>query len=837
MKRQQDTFRTRSQDDISGVFVLAMAAGPLLLPAIGLKLGDVAFAPSLVFACWAASRCWSAATRVPERRVAWIAASVGLALGALASAVAIASAITGLLPDAGLYVGFAASVALLGAAAAFARGSLHGLRGEQIFDAALAAVLIVALGAWYVAIPGIGHGDVLLTAVFIVDVSALLLVAAAAIARLGMRTGATLVGALLALSAGDGAAVLSSAGRLGDPRVAIALLWAAGAIAFGLGAEADSQRPRVRQLAADKWPWARALFPLPIVIVLACLRFPEIKISDASFVPIAYFGFFTLVALVLGFSRQAYLVVENHRVANRERRVRSEATKRNADLEALTGLAATMTESFEEDAIVERGIEVLRLGAHATSAALHLDDEDGGLELRAVSGPWQGERAFAEAPASTDAAPELEARGGRHVLRLPLSVRDGSIGLVTLVRRDDFEDEDRNLLRLLVGQLGIALQNARDYREKLEQAIRDPLTGIYNRRYFYEAVDKEVQRQRRYGSPSSLVVFDIDDFKAINDRHGHATGDDALRQVAATVDPLIRASDTFARLGGEEFGLLLPETEALDALLVAERVRTSLSRRELLPGVRIRVSAGISSCPADGDTGSVLEKRADQALYWAKSNGKNLCALASEVVLTKGDAARQHAVASLYTLVGMIDVRLASEDHSENVATYATAIGKALGLPPERLVALRRAALLHDIGKLTVGEEVLSKPGPLGSDEFAQIWRHPVVGAKILAHAGLEEEGHWIRHHHERVDGEGYPNGLRGGEIPLESRILFVADALEGMTAERPYRAARTLDGAVTELLANAGSQFDRTVVAALRDLVAAGALELAAGEPAAESV
>jgi putative nucleotidyltransferase with HDIG domain len=161
------------------------------------------------------------------------------------------------------------------------------------------------------------------------------------------------------------------------------------------------------------------------------------------------------------------------------------------------------------------------------------------------------------------------------------------------------------------------------------------------------------------------------------------------------------------------------------------------------------------------------------------------------------------------------------------VAAHATAIAKAMGLDKQRLVPLRRAALLHDIGKLTVGEEVLGKAGPLTPEEFGQIWRHPVVGAMILRHAGLEEEANWVRHHHERMDGEGYPTGLRGDEIPLEARILFVADAFDGMVSDRPYRSARDVPAALEELRANAGSQFDRRVVQALCGLIESGELDL----------
>jgi diguanylate cyclase (GGDEF)-like protein len=375
-----------------------------------------------------------------------------------------------------------------------------------------------------------------------------------------------------------------------------------------------------------------------------------------------------------------------------------------------------------------------------------------------------------------------------------------------------------------VGQLAIGLQNARDYREQLEQAIRDPLTGIYNRRFFYEALEKEVQRQGRYGSPVSFVLFDLDDFKRVNDRHGHAAGDDALCRFAELAMDLIRPVDSFARLGGEEFGLLLPETMRLDALMVAERIRSAAAREHILPGCNLQVSAGISNCPEDASTAKALEKRADEALYWAKHNGKNISALASEVTLAE-ESGEQYAVAPLYALVEMIDSHLRTRDHSDNVALYATALGRSLGLEPDSLVKLQRAAQLHDIGKVAVSAEILCKPGKLNRNEFAEVWRHPLVGSMMLAHAGLGVESRWVRHHHERMDGGGYPDGLRGEEIPRESRIIFVADSFEAMTSDRPYSSGMRVEQAVEELRACAGSQFDARVVESLVQLVERGEL------------
>jgi diguanylate cyclase (GGDEF)-like protein len=379
--------------------------------------------------------------------------------------------------------------------------------------------------------------------------------------------------------------------------------------------------------------------------------------------------------------------------------------------------------------------------------------------------------------------------------------------------------------------MGVAVQNARDYRERLEQAIRDPLTGLYNRRFLLEALDKEVSRTERYGSEASLVIFDVDDFKQVNDTHGHAVGDDVLRAIAETAEQCIRPSDSIARIGGEEFALLLPETGQLEALLVAERVRTAVARRKILAGRRVTLSGGVASCPGDATTVQDLQIRADAALYWAKRNGKDLCAVASEAGTDESaDSGRDGLVAHLYALVAMIDAQqLHTRDHSENVAAYAVALAQAVGMERERVVALRRAAMLHDVGKIAVRTEILAKPSGLTEEEFADIQRHSVVGGIMLAHAGLTEEATWVRHHHERVDGRGYPDGVSGEDLAIEARILFVADAFEAMTSDRPYRAGMPVEDALQELRGCAGTQFDPHLVELFAELVTSGRLAVLA--------
>ena len=168
-------------------------------------------------------------------------------------------------------------------------------------------------------------------------------------------------------------------------------------------------------------------------------------------------------------------------------------------------------------------------------------------------------------------------------------------------------------------------------RELERLAMRDPLTGAHNRRYFDEALRAEVHRHHRYGRPVSVVLFDVDDLKAINDRGGHAAGDWALVNIAAAAEDVVRASDSVVRLGGDEFAVLLPETDQPRALIVAERLRAAVERLPLQAAGRTSISVGVASLPRDGQTAEELQAMADQALYWVKKHGKNRCATAGSV--------------------------------------------------------------------------------------------------------------------------------------------------------------------------------------------------------------
>jgi diguanylate cyclase (GGDEF)-like protein/putative nucleotidyltransferase with HDIG domain len=820
--------------DVTALFAVLVSV-PMLLPLLP-GFGYVLFVLPVLVMAIAAPRCLAAARR-SGHPLLWRTYALAAVLGAAASAVATASLLDDRLTTAAFYLGSGASICFLAGLTPLLRRDLFGAHPDRLVDALIFAAVVVPLGLWFIAIPGFEHGDAVLSLVFVIDLAALALAAVPALgatSRADRRTGWWLMGVCAGAAVGDG---FVAAG--GSSFSFTAICWTASSLALVAAAGDRSS------IAGDSEEDGRARFVLARIVLplIGVLAFPvaaTVVNADRGLTSSAavYFAGFFVATLILAFGRQAYLLLDNRRSVIRERRLRTEVVRRNEELEALTELAATLTETLEEEPVLERGLEALRLAARATSMAFHVPSGNA-FELRASAGTWSAEAPWVTRESPYEWKPGLVAVGGRQIVRLAVAARGNEIGLVTLVRSDEdpVTPDELDLLRLLADQVAIAIQNARDYRDRAEQAIRDPLTGLLNRRYLYEAFEKELERHSRNGGAGSIVLVDVDDFKLVNDTLGHTAGDGVLCDIGRIAMRVIRGADSFARVGGEEFALLLPETSQLDALIVAERLRRAVAAAPILPDRTVTVSAGIASWPDDGVVLEELEGKADGALYWAKRNGKNLCAVATEVVVPESGDARDGMLAHLHALVATIDSQhLNTRDHSQNVAAYAAAIGERMGLTRERIVLLRRAALFHDIGKVAVRGEVLNKPSRLTDPEFEEIKVHAVVGGAMLHHSGFEVEADWVRHHHERLDGRGYPDGISGGEIPIEARIIHVADSFEAMTSDRPYHQGRAVGEAVDELRRCAGTQFEPRVVEALVELLDADALPVLAlrDEPAA---
>jgi diguanylate cyclase (GGDEF)-like protein len=374
----------------------------------------------------------------------------------------------------------------------------------------------------------------------------------------------------------------------------------------------------------------------------------------------------------------------------------------------------------------------------------------------------------------------------------------------------------------LVGPLlAIALYQRSTHRalRAMRLALTDPLTGLGNHRHFHERLQRELLNAEEQARPLTLCFVDIDDFKKINDRYGHPSGDRVLSQIAAR----LRQGGEAFRLGGDEFALLFVDHDEGMALAAANSIVERLAAVDFEHIGNVTVSAGLATFPMQGSGRDELIRLADSALYWAKEHGKNRVRLYRPEVVELSElkrlaagpdkAARYRAAASLAKAVDARDTYTGS--HSERVGELAAKVATRLGLSAEQIELTRLAGSLHDLGKLAIPEEILRKPGALTDSERLVLERHPQIGFRMLDSLGVDPVADLVLHHHERWDGTGYPDGLRGEQIPLSARIIFVTDAYDAMTSDRIYRPRRSAQAALAELERCAGTQFDPGIVAA----------------------
>jgi diguanylate cyclase (GGDEF)-like protein len=402
-----------------------------------------------------------------------------------------------------------------------------------------------------------------------------------------------------------------------------------------------------------------------------------------------------------------------------------------------------------------------------------------------------------------------------------------------------FSGRDERIGRSLGALAALAIVNARLHSATLESlaaarvmAATDALTGLANHRAYQERLAEEYAKARDTGASLALVILDIDHFKRINDTHGHVVGDGVLAEFARRLAANARSDDLVARIGGEEFAWIMPGTDGPSAWDAAERLRADVARRAFGEVSAVTVSAGI--CSAGQASGpDEMVRFADGALYWAKARGRDAAYVFSpDVVEVLSDEeranrlARSHAMQSIRVLARAVDAKdHSTREHSERVADLAVQIAIALGWSIERAAQLRDAGLLHDVGKIGIPDAVLFKPGRLTDVEYELVKAHPALGAQIASEVLNEEQRAWVRGHHERFDGRGYPDGLAGDDIPEGARILALADSWDVMTSVRSYREAWSLDEALLECGAEAGRQFWPEAVEALALLHEARAL------------
>jgi len=359
--------------------------------------------------------------------------------------------------------------------------------------------------------------------------------------------------------------------------------------------------------------------------------------------------------------------------------------------------------------------------------------------------------------------------------------------------------------------------------EATARADRDPLTGLLNHRAFHRKLEEETERAGRDGTFLAVAMLDLDHFKFFNDAYGHPVGDDALRRVADALRQSCRPYDTPARFGGDEFAVLMPGVGRAEAEAVAARLARGLEGLSIRPpgsgeDVPLRLSVGLAVFPDEGLSRVDAVALADKRLYLAKSGGGAAGAESADAERVRGQMrGAVEGFSMLDALVTAVDNKdRYTRRHSEDVLVYSLEIARALGLDEAARQTVAAAALLHDVGKIGVPDAVLRKPGRLTDEEMETVKHHPVMGAVMVgAVPGLAETLDAIRHHHERWDGAGYPDGLRGEAIPLVARLLAVADAFSAMTSDRPYRKGMDPARARRLMEEGAGTQWDPACVAA----------------------
>ncbi len=429
---------------------------------------------------------------------------------------------------------------------------------------------------------------------------------------------------------------------------------------------------------------------------------------------------------------------------------------------------------------------------------------------------------------------------------VPLRVMGKVIGVLDLdrLRGATFTEEELELVKPFASLAAIAIENASLYEQSQERAATDALTGLYNHGHFQEALEREVRRSERYGETFALLMMDLDHFKQVNDRYGHPRGDQILRRVSSVLRATARESDYIARYGGEEFALLLPRTSSEEARALAERIRERVGEVPVAREDDFSVSAsiGVADFPACGLEPRTVLGAADTALLWAKRRGRNCVMYYRDVHEMVGaapleaDEAGGHWRPGLEMLAAAVDAKASfRERHGEAVAEMVRQLALVAGRPAEEVAGFEVAARLHDVGKVGLAAELLEKGDALTGEEEAEVRRHVEVGVDILVNADAPRGLHPIvRHHHERWDGGGYPDGLAGEAIPLGARMVAICDAFQAMISDRPYRGAHSLDEARNEIRREAGGQFDPALAELFLDRCAASGADVPVDLPRA---
>ncbi len=437
----------------------------------------------------------------------------------------------------------------------------------------------------------------------------------------------------------------------------------------------------------------------------------------------------------------------------------------------------------------------------------------------------------------------VEAKMKSYIL-VPLMSKQVHFGsLVVFSSRQTISSNELSFLSLFAKQIELAITIADLFQAVKEQAITDPMTGLFNRRYFEEFIKKEALRAERQNQKFTIIGLDLDHLKQINDVYGHNYGDIAIKAIAEVLKKNARSIDIAARMGGEEFNIVLPGVDTAGGLVAAERIRKAIEGVELEKIGHITASLGVATYLEHSDDLDELLELADQAMYESKRNGRNRVTIAKPAqeiswqdiaistfidILTKHRIPVEETTAKLLTqklnemnknnekLYQVADtlVTTYNPDHQDGAVKskveLATLLAKRFDLPKESVDKLKIAILLYDIGNTMIPKDLFNKTEPLSDEDKNSIKQHPIIAAREILKpiSNIGDIIPIIEKHHENWNGTGYPNHIAGEDIPIESQIILIVDSYFALLEKRPYRDAKSKEDALKIIMSEINSKW-----------------------------
>lgn len=444
----------------------------------------------------------------------------------------------------------------------------------------------------------------------------------------------------------------------------------------------------------------------------------------------------------------------------------------------------------------------------------------------------------------------------RSYILIPLISKNVHFGsLIVFSSRDNATDNELNFLGLFAKQIELAITITDLFQAVKEQAITDSMTGLYNRRYFEEFIKKELNRSNRQKQKFTVIGLDLDKLKQINDVYGHNYGDIAIKAVASVLKNNARSIDVAARMGGEEFNLILPGVDSDGGMIAAERIRKAINSVELDKIGHISASIGVATYPEHSEDLDELLELTDQAMYESKRNGRNRVTLAKHAYETSWqdvainafiDILDKHRIPidnkvskallkklqemninndKLYQVADSL-VTVYNQEHQKGSVKQkveiATLLAKRFDLSKDSIDKLKIAILLYDIGNTMIPKELLNKTEPLTDKEKDSIKQHPIIAAREILQpiSNITDIIPIIEKHHENWNGTGYPNKISGDEIPLESQIILIVDSFFALIEKRPYRDAKSPEEALKIILQDINTKWSAKLTKEFIDIV-----------------